>query len=260
MPELLAIQCDIAGALRDAGHTPRAAAWLAGDASLVGQRLAIYRANVAASVGKALAAAYPVIRQVVGDEYFDGLTRACLRVVPSASGDLHDYGADFAGFLAEFAPAQSLPYLPDLARLEWAVHRAYGAADAAPWDGAALAQVAPARQAAILLEWAAGTALVDARFPVARVWQIHQPGFDGEFSVDWVVPEHAWVARDGFRVVVSALDAGDAAFVAHSLAGATLGTCAVAALTADPGFDLGRLLARALASNAIAGFTVEKDA
>ena len=260
MPELLAIQRDIAGALRDAGHTPRAAAWLAGDASLVGQRLAIYRANVAASVGKALAAAYPVIRQVVGDEYFDGLTRACLRVVPSVSGDLHDYGADFAGFLAEFAPAQSLPYLPDLARLEWAVHRAYGAADAAPWDGAALAQVAPARQAAILLEWAAGTALVDAGFPVARVWQIHQPGFDGEFSVDWVVPEHAWVARDGFRVVVSALDAGDAAFVAHSLAGATLGTCAVAALTADPGFDLGRLLARALASNAIAGFTVEKDA
>jgi hypothetical protein len=34
----------------------------------------------------------------------------------------------------------------------------------------------------------------------------------------------------------------------------------VAALTADPGFDLGRLLVRAISSNAVAGFTVEIDA
>jgi uncharacterized protein len=259
MPKLLDIQQDLSGALRDATLTPRAQRWLAGDAGVIEQRLAIYRANVAASAIKALSAAYPVIRQVVGEDFFDGLARAYLRAVPSESGDLHDYGAAFAAFVADFPHTQSLPYLPDLARVEWAVHRAYGAEDVQPWNQAALARVAPARQAGIRFEWAAGTALVDSNFPIARIWLIHQPAFEGDFSVDWSVRECALVARDGWRVVVSALAAGDAAFMAGSLAGATLGACAEKAVVAEFGFDLGRLLARAIATNAICGFSMRKD-
>ena len=259
MSELLALQHDLANALDDAAAAPRTERWLAGDAALIEQRLAIYRANIAAAATKALVAAYPVTRQVVGEDFFDGLARAYQRAVPSTSGDLNDYGAAFAGFVADFPHTQSLPYLPDLARLEWAAHRAYGAADAEACDGHALAQVAPAQQPTIRFEWAAGTAIVDSRFPIARVWLIHQPGFDGEFSVDWAVCECALVSREGFRVVVSALGAGDAAFIASSLGGAALGASAEAALAADAGFDLGALLARLMASNVICGFTLDKD-
>jgi len=254
MPELLDLQHDMAGALQAVGATARAGRWLIGEPSLVGRRLAIYRANVTAAATKALAAAYPVVRQVVGDEFFEGLARAYLRLVPSTSGDLHDYGAAFAGFVAEFPHTQSLPYLPDLARLEWAVHRAYGAADAPAWDRQALAQIEPAQQAAIRLAWAPGTAVVASSFPIARIWLIHQPGFDGGFSVDWSVRESALVAREGLRVAVRALGAGEAAFIASSLAGAALGLSAETALTgADPGFDLGQLLGALMASNAICG-------
>lgn len=260
MPELLAIQQDFAGALHDADAAPRTGRWLAGDASLIEQRLAIYRANVAASAAKALAAAYPVTRQVVGETFFDGLARAYRQLVASTSGDLSDHGAALCGFVSECAHTQSLPYLPDLARLEWAVHRAYGAQDAPPWDTQSLARVAPARQAAIHLEWAAGTCVIDANFPIARIWLIHQPGFEGEFNVDWSVRECVLVAREGFRVVVSALGAGEAAFIAGSLAGSALGACAEMALAAEPGFDLGRLLGRLMASNVICGFTTEGGA
>jgi hypothetical protein len=259
MPELLDIQRDLASALHDADAAPRAERWLAGGAVLIEQRLAIYRANVAAAAAKALGAAYPVVRQVVGEAFFDGLARAHPRLVPSTSGDLFDYGASFAGFVSEFPHTQSLPYLADLARLEWAVHRAYGAGDAQRLDQQALAQVELTRQAAVHLEWAAGTAIVDSNFPIARVWRIHQSDFDGEFSVDWSVRECALVAREGFHVVVSALGAGDAAFTASSLAGAALGASAEAALAADPGFDLGRLLGRLMASNVICGFSTDKD-
>jgi hypothetical protein len=143
MPELLALQQDFAAALRDAAATPRVARWLAGDATQVERRVAIYRANAAAAIAKALAAAYPVVRRVVGDEFFDGLARAFRCGTPSTSGDLGDYGAGFADFLAAFPPARALPYLCDLARLEWAAHRAYGAADAPPWEAGTLAAVAP---------------------------------------------------------------------------------------------------------------------
>jgi hypothetical protein len=259
MPELLDIQRGLASSLHDADAAPRAERWLMGDAVLIEQRLAIYRANVVAAVTKALGAAYPVVRQVVGEAFFDGLARACQRLVPSTSGDLFDYGAAFAGFLADFPHTQSLPYLPDLARLEWAVHRAYGAEDAQAWDQQALAQVAPDQQSAIHFDWAAGTAIVDSNFPIARVWLIHQPDFDGEFSVDGSVRECALVAREGFRVAVSALGAGDAAFIAGSMAGAALGASAEMALAAEPGFDLGRLLGRLMTSNVICGFTINQD-
>jgi len=254
MAELHTIQREFANALRDARASAGMTAWLAGDDTLVERRLAIYRANMVASADKALSAACPVVRQVVGAEFFHGLARAYQHETPSTSGDLTEFGATFADFLAVFPHVRHLPYLPHLARLEWAAHRAYGAADASPWDTAALIAVEPERQAEIRFEWTAGMALVEAPCPIVRIWTLHQPGYDGEFSVDWTKAESALVSRQGFAVAVEAVGPGDAAFLRESLAGAVLGTAAAAALGADPGFDLGALLVRAIGAGLICGF------
>jgi hypothetical protein len=256
MSELLALQAGFAAALRDVDAAPATARWVAGDEALLERRLAIYRANMVASADKALSAACPVVRQVVGDEFFHALARAYQRAHPSTSGDLGDFGAEFPAFLATFEHTQSLPYLPDLARLEWAAHRAYGAADAPAWDAAALSAVDPERQAQIRFAWSAGLAVVESPYPIVRIWTIHQPGHTGEFAVDWEVAERALVARDGFAVTVSAIGAGDAVFLDSSMAGATLGDAATAALLADPQFDLGALLGRAIAAQLICAFTL----
>jgi hypothetical protein len=250
MTDLLALQTDFSAALRDSDRAPAAGRWLAGDPGHVDRRMAIYRANMVAAADKALSAAYPVIRQVVGAEFFHGLAREFQRATPSSSGDRFD------AFLAAFEHTQSLPYLPDLARLEWAVHRAYGAADAPDWDAGALAAVEPDRQAAIRFQWSPGFAVVESRYPIVRIWTIHQPGYAGEFSVAWDLADTALVARDGFVVTVDACGAGDAAFLAASLAGATLGDAAAAALQDPLDFDLGALLARAVAARLICGFTL----
>ncbi len=259
MSDLLATQRDFAAALRDAAAAPAAARRLAGDAALAERRLAIYRANVAASIARALGAAYPVIRQVVGDEFFEALARAYLKTHPSTSGDLHDYGAGFADFVAGFEHTQSLPYLPDLARLEWAVHRAYGAADDPPVDPAALAAVPADDQGALRFVLADGTAVVESTYPVLRVWQIHQPGFDGEFGVDWTRAECALVAREGLRVGTSALAPAEAAFIRAVLARASFAEAAGAAFEADAGVDLGALLGRVIAAGLITAISNSED-
>ena len=257
MRELVAIQRAFAQAL--CADVPSAPPCLAGDAGLVKRRLAIYRANVAAAAAKALAGAYPVLRQVVGAARFERLSERYQREVPSHSGDLTDHGELLATVVAAHDELQARPYMPARARRAWAVHRAHGAADAPACDQQALAQVVPARQPAIRFAWAAGTALVAAAFPIVRIWQLHQPEHEGAFAVDWSVHECALVARDGFRVTVSAVAAADAAFIASSLAGAPLGRCAEQALAADPAFALGDLLARCLASNLICGFDLDED-
>lgn len=255
MADLLRVQSDFAAALRDRERVAAVATWLAGDADHAGSRLAIYRANMVASADKALSAAYPVIRQVVGAEFFHGLAREYQRATPSTSGDLGEFGATFDAFLARFEHVQDMPWLPDLARLEWAAHRAYGAADAPGWDAASLGSVEPDRQDAIRFAWTPGLAVVRSRWPIVHVWTIHQPDAQDAFAVDWTVPETALVARDGFAVTVGACSPADAAFIEASLAGAPLGDAAAATLEQHPGFDLGALLGRAFAARHVCGFT-----
>ena len=253
MPELLAFQSDFGAALRDRARTPAVARWLAGEADTVERRMAIYRANMVASADKALSAAYPVIRQVVGDEFFHGLAREYQRGTPSTSGDLTTFGASFDAFLAAFEHVQDMPWLPDLARLEWAAHLAYGAADAPDWDASALAAIAPDQQDAIRFAWTPGLAVVGSRWPIVRVWTIHQAGFDGAFEVDWSRCETALIARDGLAVTVSDCAPADARFIEASLRGAPLGDAASDTLERHPDFDLGALLARALAARLVCG-------
>ncbi|MBC7662956.1 MAG: putative DNA-binding domain-containing protein [Caulobacter sp.] len=257
MPDtLLNLQCDFATALRDRDRTAALAPWLAGDAAHAERRVAIYRANMVAAADKALSAAYPVIRQVVGPEFFHGLAREYQRATPSTSGDLHEFGAAFDTFLARFEHVQDMPWLPDVARLEWAAHRAYGAPDAPGWDPASLATVDPDAQPAIRFQWTPGLAVVTSTRPIVRIWTLHQPGYAGDFSVAWELAETALVARDGFVATVAACTLGEAAFVAASQAGHPLGDAAEAALQQDPHFDLGALLGRALRDRLVCGFTL----
>ncbi|CAN5345592.1 hypothetical protein BH11PSE9_BH11PSE9_21210 [soil metagenome] len=254
MSELLRAQKAFADSLRDPARALSAGRWWAGDAALVEPRLAIYRANVAAAATKALAATYPVVQALVGEAFFGGVARAYLQARPSTSGDLFDFGQEFASFLQNFEHAQSLAYLPDLARLEWRAHRAYGALDAEAFDTASLSAVSPARQGDICFRWAAGTSLVVSPYPIVQLWRIHRPGFEGTFEVDWTRGEIACIAREGFDVVVSAITAADAAFIDASLAGGALGLSCEAALVVDQSFEPGPLLRRAIATRLITGF------
>src|SRR5204862_7472176 len=95
--------------------------------------------NVMANAMRALADVYPITRKLVGDEFFDGLAREYCRQHPSVSGDLNELGEHLADFVGAFAHTQPLPYLPDVARLEWLAHVAHYAADHAPFDIAHLA-------------------------------------------------------------------------------------------------------------------------
>ena len=219
--------------------------------------IGIYRGNARANWTKALESAYPVVRQLVGEEFFHGLAREYARAEPSASGDLNLFGHVFAQFLATFPPARALPYLPDVARLEWAVHRAFYAADATPLSLDGCAAIREDQLGALHFRLAPACAVVPSRFPIVRVWVVHQPGYAGEIAVDLAAGgEVAFVYRPGFRVEVAALEAGEAVFLGQCVAGQALGAALDAALTANAGFDLQAVLLRWLQAGAIAGLDV----
>lgn len=195
------------------------------------ERLALYRGNLGAGWERALGEAYPVLRQLVGEEFFGGLARAYGKALPSQDPDLAGFGARFAAFLEGFAPAAPYPYLPDVARLEWAVHRACLAPDLAPLGPEALAGMSPDALEAARFTLHPSVSLLRSRWAIAALWQAHQPGGPAlPAHVD--APCTALVVRRGWRVEVVELDAAQAAALDRLAEGASFGAALDAALAA----------------------------
>ena len=199
----------------------------------------VYRGNVFGNWSKALAGAYPIVRKIVGAEFFDALAREYARAHPSASGDLNEFGGELARFLATFPHTLDLPYLPDVARMEWLAHRSHYAADPAPFDFKASLPGNPC------FRLAPPCALLASRWPLGRIWLVHQDDYDGEFDVDLASgPDRILVHRPRWRAQAVSLAPGDFAFLETLARGDSLGAALESAIAADPLIDASKALTR----------------
>lgn len=243
MSELGSIQETFAAALADASRAPCAAELFRGAPEKAMERLAIYRGNVVANAHKALANAYPIAARIVGEAFFLGLAREYLRRHASTSGDLNAFGASFADFVAAFPHTQDLPYLPDVARMEWLVHCAHYAKDAERLDVRRLNSIRASAWGRLRPVLAPACALLDSRWPLGRIWEVHQDGHRGEFSVDLESgPARILVHRPDLRVRVAPLSSGAYRFLQPAAAGDSIAAALAAALGGEPQFDLAAAL------------------
>jgi hypothetical protein len=231
-----------------------------GETEQVRQRLGIYRGNVKANAAKAIGAAYPVIEKIVGGEFFLGLASEYQSRFPSLNGDLNEYGESFAAFLDDFPPAKEIPYLADVARLEWRVHRAHYAADPGPFDPARLASVPPEYQLQLRPRLHPACHVLQSAYPIARIWEVHQDTFSGEFEVDFSGgATNALVYRPRFRVEVVRMGDAQAAFLGAAFDAQTLDAALAAAQSRDASFDLGRSLSEWVESSIIVDFKLDGE-
>ena len=239
MAELAVIQKLIGAALSDRSRDTTALPLIAGSEAAARERLSIYRANVAANAAGALTAIYPIIYKLVGAEFFGGLAHAYCAAHPSMSGDLNALGGQLADFLRAFEPAQPLPYLPDVARLEWLAHQAHYAADHASLDVADLARVAQHDLTRLSVKLHPAVAVMSSAYPLFQIREVHQDDYGGEIAVDLESGgEHVVVHRPQFRVAVARLTAAEAVFLKTVMDGELLARALEAALDEDAGFDL----------------------
>lgn len=238
-----AYQQAFGAALFDSAHDDAALALAKGDAGK--DRLAIYRGNLSAGWEKSLASAYPVVRQMVGEDFFAGLARAYGKAYPSQDPDLNQFGRDFARFLGEFEPARDYPYLPALAQLEWAVHRAYYAPDAHRLSADELGKVAPEQLENARFELHPAVALHASEWASVQLWRAHQG--DGAFPEAVNTASRALVARPVWHGVAVPVSGAAYAALAVLRDGGTFGAALDAAFAVDEGFDLGAHLQQWLA-------------
>ena len=202
-------------------------------------RLAVYRHHVFTSLTEALEATYPVVCRLVDRRFFGWVADQYVRVRPPAGPCLFEYGADFPEFVAAFPACAHLPWLADVARLEWAMNAALHAPDALPLEPEALRALDPAALARLTLRLDPSATLLASRWPVDAIWRANQAGADLTVTVDLDAGGASLEVRrvdDG--VVLRALPPATFALRAALAAGRTLEDAVEQALDTDPAFDL----------------------
>jgi hypothetical protein len=215
------------------------------------KRFAVHRNNVMASLIAALAARFPVVQRLVGEEFFRAMARAYVVEEPPRSPVLIEYGDTFPGFIENFTPAVAIGYLADVARLELARGRAYHAADAMPIDAGILASLVPEDLDGLRLALHPSVFILESPFPIVSIWEAHQAAEVVPVR-NWG-PEAALVARPALEVEVWRLPPGGYCLLRRLSDGGGLAEAAEAASAASADFDLVANLTVLLRANVVVG-------
>lgn len=218
------------------------------------KRFAVYRNNVVVGLVEALQANFPATCSIVGEEFFRAMARDYVALEPPTSPILLDYGAGFPNFIGRFEPAEPLPYLSDVARIERAWTEAYHAAEALALDPDVLTAIPTDQISEIRFGLHPSLRLVRSRFPALTIWRMNvADGVPAAVDLD-AGGEDILVVRAVADVEVRSLPPGGAEFVSRLADGSSLTEATKSALDESNAFDLAANLSALISAGVFVGF------
>lgn len=223
-------------------------------------RLAIYRNNIVHNYLEALRDVYPVVERLVGGDFFRLAADCYIPCHPSCHGDLHGFGGAFAAFLEDFPPAACLPYLGDVARLEWYWHESFHSADCGTMALDRLTTVGEAALPSLLFELHSSCRLLASPFPIDQIWQANQSYAVASEAIDLAVGGvQLLICRRRDVVEIAAIGDAEFALLAALARAEPLATALLAAHSRDASFDFAAFLAKRVGDSTLVDFSVAND-
>lgn len=222
----------------------------------VDARFAVHRNNMRASLIAALGARFPVVVRLVGEEFFQAMALVFIEQQLPTSPVLAEYGAGFGDFLDTFEPADGLPYLADVARLEWARHLAWHATDATAVSIERLAAIAPDRLDGVRLGLHPAAMVVVSAWPVISIWTTNACDEEVRPIGPDLAGENALITRPGLEVFVNPLPPGVDLLFKALATGVALGK-AVMQAERIAGFDTTSALSLLFRSGAVTSLVID---
>jgi hypothetical protein len=223
-------------------------------------RLGFYRTNLFENYRKALRATYPAVEKLVGPGFFRVLAHEYARRFASRSGDVGRHAEHFAPFLSAHPSASSLPYLADVARLEWCIEESFNEADGAHLDLQRLAELPPEHYGSLRFLLAPSCRLLSSVFPIDRIWKLCQ--LDGETQSDVTLDAgrvDLLVRREGYDVTVESLTAPEFAMLSALASGHNCTEAFDYAHGLAAPFDAGAFLQRYVLCGVLVDFTLPAE-
>ena len=209
------------------------------------KRCAVYRNNVHHSLVQALADSFPVVQQLVGEDFFTLMAKEYLYLSPPQSPVLLEFGAQFPEFVRRLEAAESLAYLADVASLELLWQQAYHGADAPSVDGQYFADI-PAESLYESSPVCHPTLqLIHSEYSIGSIWQAHQDQQTNE-QLNIEGPEWLIVVRPEYEVHVYFMDEPGYRFIERLAQGERLGAVITELSESFPEWDIGQTMAFAI--------------
>jgi hypothetical protein len=194
-------------------------------------RLGIYGGAYRARLVEALEASFPVLAELLGESDFRILAEKYTYAYESTFFSIRYYGDQMAAFLAADAEYAKAPILTELARWEWAMADAFDAADAAPVDTDAIAQIAPEDWATLRFDWSPSVRVLELEWNVPEIWKAvtERGASDSAATPDPRLEPASWLIwRRDLQIYFRELSPEEATAIAGSRAGQTFGELCVA--------------------------------
>jgi hypothetical protein len=122
---------------------------------------------------------------LIGEEAFHILARRLLQSQPPCTPCLAEYGSEFGAHLDDEPLVRDLPYLADIARLDWAVNRAVIAPDATALEADLLSALTPEELGKLRLAAHPSLALLRSDFPLLDIYRLAHGASDaGAVTLD----------------------------------------------------------------------------
>jgi Putative DNA-binding domain len=213
--------------------------------------LSIYRNNALITLTETLAAVYPVVRRLVDPRFFDYAASTFIASNLPSQPCLSEYGSEFPAFLALFPPASGLPYLSDVAGLEWAINRVMRSKPEASIGLSAITGKCE-DAAEFRLRFEAGVRYVGSKYPIRKIWLENSSDTEPTEIQLTEAAEHLQVRLNG-GLEITPLPAASWLFRARIADRAALGAATEAAFELDSLFDLPNELAKVFGEGLIVG-------
>lgn len=210
-------------------------------------RFSVYRNNVIAGLSDVLTGGFPVLNKLVGDQFFQAMAALYITKFPPCSPILTNYGQCMPKFLANFAPVQNYPYLPDIARLELALRVSYHAADSTPVNVTAIQGFSEENINSAKITLAPSVQQIRSQYPIRSIWMANMCDQQLE-SKD---AEDVLILRTEFDPEPTTHLPGGFEFITAIWNQRSLAEASLIAADANPKFDLTAVFSQLLAHNAI---------
>ncbi|WP_263262950.1 DNA-binding domain-containing protein [Pseudomonas sp. RIT-PI-S] len=212
----------------------------------------VYRNTILKGCVDALCANFPTVERLVGCEWLAAAARVHADHTPPADGRLIYYGAAFADFLETFEPARQMPYLAEVARLDYLWLEAFAAfdepslalAELAGMTAADLARCGLRPRGNVRWRWFAGQ-------PIYSLWRYNREALVLPDSLPWQ-GEGVLLVGGTEGVAWQQLEPGACVFLDACAAGHDLASASALALAAQADLDFNVLLGRLLAARVFA--------
>lgn len=218
------------------------------------KRLAVYRNNVHHSLTQALADIFPVVQQLVGEDFFSLMAKEYLYVSPPSSPVLLEFGDGFAAFIESFEPARPLNYLSDVAKLEYQWQKSCHAIDVPSVDADYFAAIEPDSLYQQSLVCHPSLQLIHSDYAVGSIWQQHQQSLESLQSIDVDQAEWLVIVRPEYEVQICFMDEPGYRFIDLLRGNASLGSAITELSGVFPEWDIGQALAFSIQNGFFIGF------